>query len=312
MVPTSCGASPVGCPAPSTRQEGSPRLLADRLREAGYAAKEVKEAVGGVVAIAGLVTLQDGTELFAKTLLGPDQDVFPVESIGLSDLHDLGGANTPDVLCASPRLLVLEKMQPRRDDEHFWEQLASMLATLHMSTASERFGWHRDGWLGRLRQDNTWETDGHTFFGERRILRRLPEPLVEAAFNREERQALERLCEALPELVPPQPPCLTHGDLWQENVVATSDGAPVLIDPAVSYNWPEVDLSMLWCSPRAAASERFFAVYQEIAPLQDGWEERMPILHLRELLSVIAHDDDWGAVEAVRKIIAPFRRSCVS
>lgn len=120
------------------------------------------------------------------------------------------------------------------------------------------------------------------------------------------------MCEALPELVPPQPPCLTHGDLWQENVVATSDGAPVLIDPAVSYNWPEVDLSMLWCSPRAAASERFFAVYQEIAPLQDGWEERMPILHLRELLSVIAHDDDWGAVEAVRKIVAPFRRSCVS
>lgn len=118
-----------------------------------------------MVAIAGLVTLQDGTELFAKTLLGPDQNIFPVESIGLSDLHDLGGANTPDVLCASPRLLVLEKMQPRRDDEHFWEQLASMLATLHMSTASERFGWHRDGWLGRLRQDNTWETDGHTFSG---------------------------------------------------------------------------------------------------------------------------------------------------
>ncbi|MFE5107869.1 hypothetical protein [Streptomyces sp. NPDC056663] len=96
-------------------------ILADRLREAGYAAKEVKEAVGGVVAIAGLVTLQDGTELFAKTLLGPDRDIFPVESIGLSDLRDLGGANTPDVLCASPRLLVLEKMQPRRDDEHFWE-----------------------------------------------------------------------------------------------------------------------------------------------------------------------------------------------
>lgn len=87
----------------------------------------------------------------------------------------------------------------------------------------------------------------------------------------------------------------------------------MLIDPAVSYNWPEADLSMLWCSPHAAAAERFFAVYQEIAPLQDGWEERMPLLHLRELLSVIAHDDDdWGAAEAVRKIIAPFRRSGVS
>jgi fructosamine-3-kinase len=272
----------------------------------------VQKAVGGAVAIAGLVTLQDGGELFAKTLLGPDQDIFLVESAGLSELRSLGRANTPEVLCASPRLLVLEKMQPRPDSEHFWEQLAHMLAALHMSTVSDRFGWHRDGWLGRLRQDNTWETDGHAFFGERRILRWLQEPLVEAAFDREDRQALERLCAALPELVPLQPPCLTHGDLWQENIVATSDGAPVLIDPAVSYNWPEVDLSMLWCSPRVDAAERFFAVYREIAPLQDGWEERMPLLHLRELLSVIAHDDDhWGAAEAVRKVIAPFRRSTV-
>ncbi|MCX2926051.1 fructosamine kinase family protein [Streptomyces sp. NEAU-W12] len=284
-------------------------LLADRLREAGYAAKHVERATGGVVAIAGLVTLQDDSRLFAKTLLGPDLDIFPVESAGLSELRDPGGANTPDVLFASPQLLVLERMQPRRDDENFWEQLAHMVASLHMSTVSDRFGWHRDGWLGRLRQDNTWETDGHVFFAERRVLRWLPEPLVEAAFDREERRALERLCAALPELVPPQPPCLTHGDLWQENIVATGDGAPVLIDPAVSYSWPEADLSMLWCSPRASASERFFAAYQDIAGLQEGWQERMPLLHLRELLSIIAHDDDdWGAAEAVRKIIAPFRR----
>ncbi|MFD3587362.1 fructosamine kinase family protein [Streptomyces sp. NPDC058683] len=285
-------------------------ILAERLRAAGYAAKEVQRAVGGVVAIAGLATLQDGSELFAKTLLGPDRDIFTVESTGLSELRSPGGANTPDVLFASPNLLVLEKMQPRRDDERFWEQLAHMVAALHMSTTGDRFGWHRDGWLGRLRQDNTWETDGPTFFAQRRILRWLSEPLVEAEFDRDERQALERLCAALPELVPSQPPCLTHGDLWQENIVATDDGAPVLIDPAVSYNWPEVDLSMLWCSPRPAVADRFFAVYREISGLQDGWEERMPLLHLRELLSVIAHDDDdWGAAEAVRKIITPFRRS---
>ncbi|MFC1402534.1 MULTISPECIES: fructosamine kinase family protein [Streptacidiphilus] len=283
-------------------------ILADRLREAGYAPREVQKAVGGVVAVAGLVTLQDGTELFAKTLLGPDRDVFPVESVGLSELRALGGAPTPEVLYASSRLLVLERMRPRRDDGQFWEQLARTVAALHLATVSDRFGWHRDGWLGRLRQDNTWATDGHSFFAERRILRWLPEPLVEAAFDREERRALERLCAALPELVPAQPPCLTHGDLWSENIVATGAGAPVLIDPAVSYTWPEVDLSMLWCSPRPDAAERFFAVYREAAPLQDGWEERMPLLHLRELLSVIAHDDDhWGAAEAVRKIIAPFR-----
>ncbi|MGW3356779.1 fructosamine kinase family protein [Streptomyces bungoensis] len=284
--------------------------LVERLREAGYAVAKVEAATGGVVAVAGLITLQDGTQVFAKTLRGPKTDVFAVESTGLAELRDRGGATTPRVLCVSPGLLVLQRMWPRRDDPDFWEQLAHMVAALHTSTVTDRFGWHRDGWLGRMRQDNTWETDGHTFFAERRILRWLPEPLVEAAFDAAERRALERLCTALPELVPPQPPCLTHGDLWRENIVATRDGAPVLVDPAVSCTWPEVDLSMLWCSPRPPAADRFFAAYRETAGLQDGWEERMPLLHLRELLSTIAHgDDDWGAVEAVRETVAPFRRS---
>jgi fructosamine-3-kinase len=283
-------------------------ILTGRLREAGYAARKVERAVGGVVAVAGLVALQDGSQVFAKTLLGQELDVFTVESAGLSELRDLGGVNTPDVLRATPRLLVLEKMEPRRDDEPFWERLGHMVAALHLSTTGDRFGWHRDGWLGRLRQDNTWEQDGHAFFAERRLLRWLSEPLVEAAFDREERRALERLCAALPDLIPSQPPCLTHGDLWQENIVATGDGDPVLIDPAVSYSWPEAELSMLWSSPRPPASERFFAVYREIAGLHDGWEERMPILHLRELLSIIAHDDDdWGAADAVRAVITPFQ-----
>lgn len=284
-------------------------ILIERLHEAGYAAKEVEKVTGGVVATAGLATLGDGSQVFAKMLSGPDWDIFPVEAAGLTELRETGGAITPEVLCASPRLLVLEKMQPRRDDEHFWEQLARMVAALHTSTTAERFGWHRPGWLGRLRQDNTWDSDGYVFLAERRILRWLSEPLVDAAFDAAERQALERLCAALPELVPDRPPCLTHGDLWQENIVATADGAPVLIDPAVSYNWPEIDLSMLWCSPRPPASDRFFAVYEEITGIDDRWRGRMDLFHLRELLSIIAHDDDdWGATETVRKIIAPFRR----
>ena len=174
-------------------------ILIKRLQEAGYAAREVKKATGGVVAIAGLVTLEDDSRVFAKTLQGPDQDIFPVEAAGLTELRETGGVITPEVLCASPRLLVLEKMWPRRDDERFWERLAHMIADLHTSTTAERFGWHRPAWLGRLRQDNTWDSDGHAFLAERRILRWLSEPLVEAAFDAAERQALERLCAALPE-----------------------------------------------------------------------------------------------------------------
>lgn len=65
-------------------------------------------------------------------------------------------------------------------------------------------------------------------------------------------------------------PVLTHGDLWHANVVAADDGAPALVDPAVSYTRPDVDLSM--CHASAATSEqsaRFHAAHAEIRPLGD-------------------------------------------
>ncbi|WP_437092253.1 hypothetical protein [Streptomyces sp. enrichment culture] len=46
------------------------------------------------------------------------------------------------------------------------------------------------------------------------------EPLVEEAFDRAERRAPERLCDRLPEPAPARPPCLTHGGLWNGDVLA--------------------------------------------------------------------------------------------
>jgi fructosamine-3-kinase len=244
------------------------KLLLARLRQAGFDAVSAEAAGGGVVALAGLAALRDGSRVFAKTLRTPVPGLFEVEAEGLRALRELGGVTTPEVLAATPDLLVLEPLPPRRDDdEGFWEGLGRTVAGLHTTTAADRFGWHRDGWLGRLRQDNTWDSDGHAFFAERRILRWLPEPLVEAAFGREERRALERLCAALPDLLPPRPPVLTHGDLWRENILSGRAGDPALIDPAVSSSSPAAVPSMLGCWPRPRASVRWFVVFGDASHL---------------------------------------------
>lgn len=285
-------------------------LLATRLKAAGLSEVErVTPVTGGVAAVAGLAQLASGSVCFAKTLVEPEPGLFHVEAEGLAALRELGGAATPAVRQVTDEVLVLERLWPRPDTERYWEQCGRLVAALHTRAVGERFGWQRDGWLGRLRQHNTWHEDGHAFFAQRRLLRYLPEPPVAAALGPADRRALEHLCARLPELVPVQPPVLTHGDFWSSNLVAGWHGEPVLVDPAVSYTWAEVDLSMFWSAPRPPEAERFFAVYHEVAGLRDGWRERMPLLNLRELLCIVAHgDDDWGAAEVIRETLAPFRR----
>jgi fructosamine-3-kinase len=286
-------------------------LLLDRLHAAGLSDVTAVEPVeGGMAALAGVATRRSGPALFVKSFVDvPADDLFAAEAEGLGVLREHGALATPQVVLATPEILVLSVLQARPAREAFWEQFARGLARLHASTVHDRFGWERDNWLGRYRQHNAWTADGYEFFAQRRLLRWLPERRVRAALDEADRQALERLCERLPDVLPPRPACLTHGDLWAHNVLATEDGRPALIDPAVSYMWAEVDLAHLWCSPHPPEAKRFFDVYAELAGLDDDWRARMPIIQLRQHLAVIAQfDHDWGAAQQVRATLKLFRQ----
>lgn len=286
-------------------------FLLERLTAAGITdVVGVEPVSGGLAAVAGLARRRDGTSVFVKAFAeAPSADAFDTEAEGLTALRTLGGVATPHVVQVGPDLLVLEALGPRPRDEAFWERLAHELAHLHTSTTHPRFGWHRDGWLGRRRQVNTWTEDGAEFFARHRLLRWLGEPRVDAALGADGRAALERLCARLPELLPARPACLTHGDLWMQNVLAMPDGRPALIDPAVSYAWAEIDLAHLWTTVPPPEAHGMFDLYAELTGLDAGWRDRMPILQLRQHLAVIAqYDDDWGAADAVRATLAPFLR----
>lgn len=269
----------------------------------------VEPVTGGLAALAGIATRRDAPPVFVKAFAdAPDDDVFAAEAEGLAALRDLGGATTPEVILASRDVLVLSVLRPRPRSEAFWERFAHMLAHLHSSTTHPRFGWHRDNWLGRRRQINTWDDDGFAFFAQHRLLRWLGQPRVEAALDSGYRAALERLCHRLPDLLPDRPACLTHGDLWAHNVLATADGQPALIDPAVSYLWAEVDLAHVWTTSPPPEADRFFDLYAELTGLDSDWPTRMPIVQLRQHLAVLAQfDDDWGAGDQIRATLAPFR-----
>lgn len=287
-------------------------LLLDRLHAAGLSdVAAVEPAEGGMAALAGVATRRGGPSLFVKSFADvPADDLFAAEAEGLDALRERGALATPQVVLATREVLVLSLLRARPAQEAFWEQVAHALARLHTSTVHDRFGWARDNWLGRYRQENAWSADGYEFFARRRLLRWLPERRVRAALDEGDRRALERMCARLPDMLAPRPACLTHGDLWAHNILATEDGRPAFIDPAVSYMWAEVDLAHLWCSPHPPEAERFFDVYAELTGLDDDWRARMPLIQLRQHLAVIAQfDHDWGAAQQVRATLKPFRRS---
>jgi len=260
----------------------------------------------GVVGDVWLVSYHDGSPIIVKTSFDVPPDFFAVEADGLTALGATGYVQTAELLDVTEHMLVLEALGPRVDTQAAWEALADDLAGLHLGTIHDRFGWHRHGYLGWLPQHNTWTDDGHAFFAEHRLLRYLSEPLTGQALEPRDRRAIERLCDRLPEIIPVMPAVITHGDLHPANMVGGSDGRLVLIDPAVSYTWAEVDLSTLWCELRPPESDHFFARYQELNPSPPGWTERMPILFLREILSTIAHLGDLTYVGYLRAILPPF------
>ncbi len=296
-----------------------PTVLRDALAAAGLAGEPVDAQViaGGDISTAWRVTCGSRTVIVktfgsvADGLAPAPAGLYDVEAAGLVALRTIGGVRTPDVLGVTAGALVLELLTTAPDDDaRFWARAGRSLAIMH-GVLGPRYGWSHDGWLGRLRQHNTWHDDGYEFFATNRILRWLGEPTVAAELDADDRTGLERLCHRLPDLVPPAPPSLTHGDLARSNILADGE-RPALIDPAVSWMWPDVDLSMIYClglqAPHSRPPDRFYSAYAEIRPLDPGWRDRMPLLHLRELLSLLAHFGNarWDLTGRIRQVLRTF------
>jgi len=281
-----------------------PPLAASYMQEVGlwpiYADEKLE---GGLISLTRRLTTPKGKVIVKQSASAPE-DMYVREAEGLHALTVPGGPHVPEVLSVASDHLILEDFGRREAGPGFWEEFGRRVATLHANCAP-RYGFDRDNYLGVLLMDNSWTEDGYEFFARTRMLRFLSEPLSEANLTHVDRQGVERIAAKLPQLVPPQPPSLIHGDLWTSNILVAPDGNPAIIDPAVYYGWPEAELSMTFAYDGVGSAA--FDAYREIHPLEPGWEERFEILNIRELLSMIAHTgDDYGTVGKLRLLLAKF------
>jgi len=239
-----------------------------------------------------------GRTAIVKTQDNLPPDLYGLEADGLDALRAAEGFAVPAVLRVTPTYIVLSDLGTSPPSPTYWEDAGRALALQHRQTA-DKFGYHHDNYLGTLPQRNPWTTDGHAFFAEHRLLRYLEVPTCHNALTPDARRGVERIANRLPDLIPAQPPSLLHGDLWHGNLLP-AEGRPGMIDPAVYYGWPEAELSMLHGCGQIP--NPFYTAYEELHPLDPGWRERLPILHLREHLCVLAH---FGPVpETLSKIHA--------
>jgi fructosamine-3-kinase len=234
---------------------------------------------GGCIADAQRVDLADGRTVFTKSGADLPAGLLDVEADALRWLAAANTVRVPEVLAltSEPQLLVLEWVEPGRPAATTAERLGHGLARMHAAGAPT-FGWHRDGFIGPLPQRNDPADTWPEFWFTRRI-----EPLARRALPADARPLVDRLGARLPDLAgPPEPPARVHGDLWSGNVLTDPTGEPWLVDPAPCGGHREVDLAML--SLFGHPGQDFFAAYEEVTPLADGWQTRLKLWQLEPLL----------------------------
>ncbi len=209
--------------------------------------------------------------------------MFEAEAWGLAEMSGTKTIALPEVICwgttEQHSYLVLANLDlSDGGSPESWRKMGADLAGMHLRGGSERFGWQRPNHIGSTPQINSWSHSWPDFFAEHRLGYQF-----QLAGRRVFPQA-QQLLDCLPQLLAHQPtPSLVHGDLWSGNASFTKDGRPVIFDPATYWGDREVDLAMTALFGGFPAA--FYQGYQDIYPLDVGYEQRQVVYNLYHLLN---------------------------
>ncbi len=223
-----------------------------------------------------------GRTFFLKTNWNTPPDMFAREAEGLRELSEVGELHVPRVFLHGDDFLLLEDLAPASRRPDYWTTFGWQLAALHNHTNS-KYGFLHDNYIGSTPQPNPWTDDGFAFFAEHRLLYQARLAHQRGLLSKANVGQVEQFAVRLPELVPAQPASLIHGDLWSGNAMMDAEGQPAVIDPAAHYGWAEAELGMTTLF--GSFADAFYRAYQEVRPLEWGYQERFSIYNLYHLLN---------------------------
>lgn len=240
---------------------------------------------GGDVSTAVKLRLSNGKTALFKTLGTAPPHFYEREAAGLRWLAEAtpaGGVPTPEVMAVADDCVILQWIETGRPGAEAAGRFGRALAATH-AAGPDFFGFDADGYIGRLPMPNRPAPTWAEFYAERRIAPYLKVLRAKEIVSAEEGAAIEAAIARGPEILPVEPPARLHGDLWNGNVLWTNDDRAVVIDPAAYGGHREMDLAMLalFGLPQLPL---VMAAYDEVAPLADGWEDRLGFHQLFPLL----------------------------
>ncbi len=226
-----------------------------------------------------------GGRFFVKLNRADLLAMFEAERVGLDAIRASAAIRAPRVLMTGCEgghaYIVMEYIE--LGGRPVTDRLARSLAAMH-GCRRDRFGFERDNTIGSTPQINAWHDDWVEFWRCNRLLYQL-RLAEENGFDSALIDAGNRLAESLGDFFAGYMPCasLLHGDLWSGNQGVDAEGYPVIYDPACYYGDHEADLAMMELFGHPG--ERFFAVYHEHFPIDDGYPLRRDLYNLYHLLN---------------------------
>ncbi|WP_366654149.1 fructosamine kinase family protein [Fodinicurvata sp. EGI_FJ10296] len=261
--------------------------------DAALGAAPVRRRVlqGGSTVTVEEMVLQDGRHVVVKHGRGRLNDHLAVERSMLDDLAADGIVPVPDVLFGEDDLLIMAFIAGDRTvgSAGTEEHAADILAALH-DRPQPAFGYTRDTVIGQLPQPNPRTDNWLAFYRDHRLLH-----MAEAG-NRERtvpdrlRRRLETLAGRLDRyLTEPDHPSLLHGDVWTGNVIARDGRIAALIDPAIYWGHPEIELAFI--TMFNTFGQRFFDRYRERRGLDPAFFDIRRDLYL--IYPLLVHVRYW-------------------
>jgi fructosamine-3-kinase len=251
--------------------------LKARLKEVlGRDVRDLKPVGGGHGATVWRCELADGDVVAVKSAAR----LLSSEGKMLRDLAGKSPVPFPAVHFSDDTLLVTQWIDNDGSalDDKGQIELAEALKALHANT-SDDYGFDYDVMIGGMPQINERQPDWRTLFLQKRLLSAAF--LAHRAGNLplEILRQVERFVATRGDLIlEPARAALLHGDLWQGNVLTLKGRPATLIDPAISYGHPEMDLAF---SEMFGSFGPAFLAHYGVEP---GYAERRDIWNLWPLL----------------------------